>query len=232
MIAPGAIAPPWVSRINGGGASPWTAGNALRYDGDNDQVALASEITFAADFTFSCWVNLVNVSSIVMGRQASGFYALFINTTTRMNVQLANNGVFDFAEAIVLGNWFHHMTARSGTNTRVYRNGVQATTGSAFTGAGEVAFDLFGTRSVLDLYFDGDMDDCYFWDGVVGSDQDAIDLYNAGVPLDPETVIADADYKYRFNSESGIVLVDSGENENDGELENFADPDSNWISRL
>ena len=56
---------------------------------------------------------------------------------------------------------------------------------------------------------------------------------HSGTPVDPESVIANADYKYLFNQSEGTNLPDTGASENNGTLTNdFADPDSNWVSRL
>jgi len=209
---------------------PWSAGNALEFDGVNDWVGLDSRITLSGDLTGSIWFFLDAFNTMVLSDQVAADRYVYIPNTTTIQFSVSSTLNYSFP-AMSTGVWYHLMFTRSGTDIRMYVNGVESTTGVFSPALADMYFHNIGKFNTDILYTNGKIDDFYLWDGVVGTLGNAASLYNGGVPVDPESVIAAADYKYRFNSSSGIIAVDDGPNSNDGTLTNFADPDNNWVSR-
>lgn len=235
MSAPGAIAPPWISRVLGAGGG-WEAGNALTFDGTNDLVSLLTDITLTGDFTLSVWLNMATFGDAVVGN-ADDNQSFLLNSgnITTMGLTIAGaNDNFTWAEdAKPLDTWVHLLLVRGATSLqgRMWIDGVAAENNPRTISGNDWVLNEIGAI-VSAVTYNGIMDDLYIWDGVIGDGDDATALYNLGVPVDPESVILDATYKYRFNQSEGTNLPDLGASENNGTLVNFADPDSNWVSRL
>ena len=216
-----------------GGGGGWSAGNTLLFDGINDYVVLGSKITLTGDFTISVWFFPVSHARTLISDDDSTNEYFFLTSATRFEIRLLGGAqLFDFAAGTMsLDNWHHLMFTRSGNSGSAYVDGGSAVTkllGSSVT----ITLDLIATFNDQSLFWDGRIDDFYVWDGVVGTAQNAIDLYNGGTPVDPESVIPAATYKYLFNESTGTDLPDTGSSANNGTLINFADPDANWVSRL
>ena len=204
----------------------WETGNTLIFDGINDNVIIP-EIN-SGDFTLSVWYNAVAYDSMLIGDINAGDHYIWIGDATRYG---ADYGAFkSFAVAIALNVWNHLLAVRVGANMSIYHNGGSAILQNP--GADPMNFNRIGRFNGAGSFFDGKMDDLYLWEDIVGTEANAVSLYNGGSPVDPESVIPNADYKYLFNESSGTNLPDTGASENNGTLTNFADPDANWVSRL
>lgn len=229
MSAPGAISPVLISpRVLDSGGGGWETGNVLLFDGVNDWVDLPVNIALTGDFTFSFWAR--GDLGIYFRDGAGNAYHVrkFDTTLLRLRVNGSNFGYS--TNQSDSDTWYHIMVTRSGNDGRVYRDGVITVQGAQDIGSTTWNIKEIGSSTTLVL--DSRLEDLYIWDGVVGSVANALSIFNGGTPVDPESVIADADYKYRFNSEGdSIVATDSGENENNGTLTDF--PESGmWLSRL
>jgi len=204
----------------------WTAGNTLIFDGLNDSIDLASAIPLAGDFTLSMWFNTTTAAQIFLSAAIANKY-IAIESATVVTVFL---GSYKTYTVPAMSGWNHLFIVRDGVTTTVYLNGVDE--GGQAAGTNNADFDRIGRFHDNTFYMDGKMDDLYIWDSVIGTLQNSVDIYNGGTPVDPESVIADATYKYLFNESTGTNLPDTGAGANNGTLTNFADPDANWVSRL
>jgi len=213
----------------------WEAGNALLFDGVNDLISLDNSLDLN-NFTFSCWFNSSDAfaaAGFLFSKEGAAGNQNYLGFGGATVVQLKIDGVtHNFTVPVMaVDTWYHLMVTRSSTSAKVYLNGVESTTGTIVVSSAVMPIKRFGAFQTDILTWGGKLDDYYFWD-VIGSLEDSVSLYNGGIPVDPESVIPDATYKYLFNESEGINLPDTGASENNGTLTNFADPDSNWVSRL
>ena len=216
------------------GGDGWETGNALLFDGLNDEILLNStiDIALSQNFTCSVWAYLSSSGFLtVWTGNAANRVVMVATSSDQILLNFGAQVLFD-VPAIALDTWHHLLFARSGNNARVYWNGSESSSGQLTPAGNGISINRFGVRNGGDLYYDGIMDDLYFWLDAVGTLADAVAIYNGGVPVDPETVIPNATHKYLFNESSGIALADGAAIPINGVLTNFADPDANWVSRL
>jgi len=131
-----------------------------------------------------------------------------------------------------LSTWYHLMVTRDSGSARVYLNGVESSSGSQNVGTIAMPFNKIGATSSDASLMDGKLDEMACWDGV-GTLQNAIDLFNAGLGADAESIIPNAIWHYHFDqSGNDTIAVDSSINGNDGTLTNFDFTTSPWTDHF
>lgn len=212
---------------------PFSFGNALEFDGVNDEINLDSSIDISDDFTFSGWFKIIDFANtpilVSSGSRADMYFQL--ETTTAIRVRY--NTIRDYTVPLMsVDTWHHKLITRDSGTTHVYLNGVESTSGGQDSGSLTIDFQVFGNYQIATLFeLEGFLDEFYFWVGVVGTEANAASIYNSGDGVEASTIIATPDHVYRYNQSSGTNLPDTGNAAtNNGTLTNFADPDSNWVA--
>ncbi len=231
IIAPGAISP--FNRNVSVSVSSWETGNALVFDGIDDNVSLASEISLTGDFTIAWWVFYTAGSFTCMFSADAEVTQIrfFSASTIRINI---NGTARDYTDDTVrVTGWHQYMATRTGSRVILYRNGVLTTpvTSDDFGATDTFKIKHLGTFQGTVIPLDGRLDDLYIYDTVIGTAQNSIDFYNTGTPVDPETVIPNATHAYRFNgSGTDTTLIDENGG-NNGTLQ-FFPVSGMWVSRI
>lgn len=90
-------------------------------------IPASSNYEFTGDFTVECWVNFKNVSGVYqsfLGQYTSGVpWVLQLQT----NKQLRLTGAYGadvLSSTLAINTWYHIALVRSGTNVKIYVNGV------------------------------------------------------------------------------------------------------------
>jgi hypothetical protein len=149
-------------------APKWGTGSAS-FDGASDWLSLtpATLLQFSADFTLEGWFYLDSTANMIGGSSSSdGNTQVFrFNESVAGNLSFYLNGTQVFsptAAGITTSTWQHVAISRSGTDTRMFVDGVQK--GSTNTSwSGTFRMDIIGTfffnGSRLGDDFDGKIDD-------------------------------------------------------------------------
>ena len=216
---------------------------ALEFDGTDDYVdcGIINEVRNTSKLTVSVWVKPVSITSTlysVVGnysytpRQAGwnvslqGDDIVFWHSTSTTD---GGGNLTKFNNCLTAGVWQHIFITYDGTGSVVkcYVNGVDITnktqTGSIpATLPNNTGSVLMGQFLGLGRWMDGIMDENALWGNVVGTAQNAIDLYNSGNGALASDVIASPTAYWRMD-ESGTdqTAIDSSGNGNNGTLNNF-----------
>ena len=150
------------------------------FDGTGDWLSIpeASALELSADFTIECWIRTSSTSDMVIGSSKNG------TNTQILRINSGSSGNLDFyapvygwvyqgvAAGITTSTWHHLALTRSGSNTRMFVDGVQkGTTVTDWTGT--IAMDIVGalfiggshyTAPAID--FNGYIDDLRITKGV------------------------------------------------------------------
>ena len=115
----------WVADTGAGGV------RALTFDGVNDEVQLASPITFTNDGTVAFWFRRGSGSNQALGAGGSYGEGYWFNISGNDVVQNWGNQYVTFSGEganYAVGSWNHVTLVRSGSNYLIYRNGSLADT--------------------------------------------------------------------------------------------------------
>jgi hypothetical protein len=154
----------------------WGTGSAS-FDGNTDWLSLtpATLLQFPADFTLEGWFYLNSTAQMAGGSSSSdsNTLAFRFNENQAGNLGFSLNGTTVFsstAAGITTSTWQHVAISRSGTNTRMFVDGVQK--GSTNTSwSGTFRMDIIGTfffngNRYAGYDFDGKIDDLRITKGV------------------------------------------------------------------
>lgn len=212
----------------GNSQAPFSFGNALQSDGINDYVNF-SRVTFTTG-TISFWFKTDEaVGAFLMSSSTSA--QSYINVRTDINLFTIRVGgvfpTFSFTE-INTGEWYHCMVSYGVTETNVYLNGV-ASSDNPRTLNGTNNFDYFFRLWSTSNYYKATLDEVAMWSGVIGTQQNALDLYNNGNGALASSVIPSPIAYWRMNGESGDTTAIDEQGNYDGTLNNF-DTSTCWIA--
>ena len=224
----GSLATITLEAFSGSVSSTYDFANALEFDGINDYVTVASGATITNDITMSIWFKTSNFSNTVLWARTPQNQDIRFNSDTEVRVSWNTRLTFNVAQ---MGTgWNHLMATRSGSDTRVYVNGVESTSGAQNCGTDPVTVTHIGRWWNTSNHFDGVIDDFFVRDGSVGTLQNAVDLYNSGNGADPETILGSPVNWWKFNESTGLTASDSGTGADDGALNNFPGDNSQWVA--
>ena len=206
---------------SGGGAAPFEFGNALQSDGVNDYVSFP-DISFTTG-TVSFWFKTEESTGAFLISSSTSGQAYIMVRADLNQISIRIGGVFrtfNFTE-MNQSEWYHCMVSCGVTETNVYLNGV-ASSDNPTTLSGTTNFDYFFRLWSTSNYYEASLDEVAIWNGVVGTQQNAIDLYNSGNGDLASSVIASPTAYWRCNEADGATtLVDETGNYN-GTLNNFS----------
>lgn len=136
-------------------------GGALRFDGVNDYVSLASEFDRTGDNAVSFWVNSSTMSGNIpfFGNQTNPFtYFGHYFSNSSINIY-TTTGFSSFAFPTFQTNtWYHIVANRTSGTLRVYVNGVESSTGGVADTA-NYRIGLIGYYPNTSSYYSGTIDD-------------------------------------------------------------------------
>lgn len=236
MIAPGAIAPPWIARLQAEGASGWELGNALSHDGVNDFCNADTSVDLTTTFTIYARFKLtgVQINDSLLSSQdyftvgSNGNFIIRIQNGTHISF-FSYNGTddeegFNFVvPALATDVWYTLVVTSDGIEANLYLDGTVSTSGA------KAHIKALTDPSVNGIFigdangnnpFGGTIGDLYMW-STSATVANAVSLQNAGTPLDPESVIPGAIAAYRFNEEGDAVITVDSIAGNDADLNNF-----------
>ena len=169
-----------VSSTGGGvGTLPFAFGNALEFDGVNDNVTFTNiNVSGTTNCSFGFWFKMKTYGSDVMWGSSSSVIVNFprVVGVTTMRVGNESSGFFDFTTPTINDAAWHYVTiTKSGTTYRLYFDGTESTDG-AQTISGTINLNRTGTTFG---YFDGFYDEAAFWNATLTAGQVA-NQYNGG----------------------------------------------------
>ena len=166
-------------KINGG----------YSFDGDND-VLQATPITYTQELSQSFWFNTDDIAGFVLSADKNSPRDWYIQITATGEISYANwesgtNRVLTSSGAGITQNtWYHVVTTRDNSETKIYFNGVLVgTLATPYTwDINNNVFDIGNRQSDFALDFDGEIDEVGLW-GKTLSQTEVTELYNGGVGL-------------------------------------------------
>lgn len=202
-------------------------GNALLFDGSNDYVSMSS-ITTTSTTTISFWLKKDTAGEAFILQGATNTDVIYFQTSMQFTVFISSNSyVFDWNVSSQLDTWYHFVVTRNGSQTRVYRNGVEAdgvNDSPRTTVTTDMDFDRIGGHSgeVSSWAYDGCIDELAIWEGTVATETDVLKLYNNGNGAQADIIIPSPNRYYKMNSTgSSTTATDDGVDGADGTLNNF-----------
>ena len=182
-------------------------GKGLELDGINDWVNIP-DLMLTNDFTIEGWFKLapgIDYRDALFGQEGSGPDIHF----TSGKVRLYAYGIRVTAKTPLLANtWGHIAITRSGTNLKVYINGVDDSVSGRWSGALSIKAIGRGNRG----YFGGMMDEIRIWN-LARTESEIAASYNTSVDPDIAGLIG----YWNFN-ESGQIITDASSSANHGSL--------------
>jgi hypothetical protein len=199
-------------------------GNSLVFDGINDFVSIPA-IATPTDLTISTWIvpQEDDILPIIGNSDDSGRYIRIQSSNNRILIQDGSGlRIFNFP-SIVEDVAIHLFIAIDGTaqEGRCWINGVESSSGTITARTDALTMNSIGNRNDS-TYGEMKLNELAMWFSVVGTAQNASDLYNSGNGQLASLVIADPDRYYRFNgSGTDTTATDDGTEGADGTLNNF-----------
>lgn len=203
-------------------------GNALEFDGIDDNVVINTVPTLSNSFTFSAWIKPDALSGSQQILSAG-------STTTPYNtIQFRTDGdKLEFGisngtptltkitgtESIILNRWNHIAVVKSNTSIKLFLNGFEVGTGTIAT---STTFDQMHIGALIDvvhntMFFDGQIDEVRIWNTAKDLAEIRANMY---LPLTSSETNLLA--YYNFDTTSGTTLADQTTNSYDGTLQNMA----------
>lgn len=231
-------------------AATFEFGNALQFDGVNDTVTLPDINTAGgslSSLSISFWAipNTANKEVFFgTGSQSTFIFSIQMNLSTLFIYPRSgsNQNVSVSGLNSLNGNWTHFFIVYNGNaaeqdRIKVWINGSEqsVTYGNGFP-ATSIAKESFSNvilgrwGHTVSQFYSNKMDEFAIWTSVVGTNQNAVDLYNGGNGTFANEVISNPERYYRFNQTgTDSTLIDSTPNGNNGTLNNFTLPGA-WVT--
>ena len=207
-------------------------GNALDFDGINDYVNLGNTFSFpgTTPFTIEGWVNRkTTVGGTIFGKYNQSGDEYYLSVNTDGTVVFYRNQTITSTKTIPEGKWSHLAATYDGTTMKLYIDGELAGSTASGSITAITAIACVGARLNNDLpssLFKGKIDEFRVWDNAKSQAELKASMFN-----EINTHMAGLISYYRFNSNSGTVLLDYAQGQNNGTLSGFAlsGNSSNWI---
>ncbi len=168
---------------------------SLAFDGVDDFIGLGSStgLNFSGDFTLSAWVKTDSIGNdqfIVDTSTSSSFgsgYSFRIRTNGKIRFwsYSASSTGLDSATTLSADTWYHITCIHTSTQNKIYINGVLDGTLNWTTGHSQSNTTnlRIGGSSVLNGYFDGNIDEVAFWNSDQSANIDSIYSATGAVDL-------------------------------------------------
>ncbi len=206
-----------------GGAPPFSFGNALEFDGTDDFVAVNVPPIPNINNALSFWIKYNAFGDLVFQRGDSPVFMMYnvnsTNTSFRIIQYAANDLTVSFAKTT--GVWYHYFIFNVGLNVYCYINGILRGTGTAPSNLG-LSLSLIGQNYNASSFSPNVIiDEFAIWNGLTGTAQNAIDLYNGGAGAYANKIIANPTAYWRMNGTSGDTTAIDEQGTYNGTLNNF-----------
>ena len=231
IISPSAISPYKIPTFqSGGGVTPFSFGNALKFDGVNDYVSY-TDLETNSSYTLSLWINQASVDNLgVLGNPANktfNFLAIRNNGTILLDAN-SNRATFSYTSTPNVWQHFVIIYDNSIQEARSFINGVESPSGALSVDASGGVYNSFGTRN-LTQYREYKMDEFAYWNTVL-TPTDALNLYNSGngdyaTNYSPANLVA----YWRCNEADGALTLVDEQGTYNGTLNNFSTPPAYFI---
>ena len=216
-------------------AGVFSFGNALSFDGVNDNVSFTavSKPALTNGLCFGFWLNFSSTPNFeyILGDSTNGNQWFRWNNSTSATFRSRSAGAatttFSFP-AISTSTWYYIAVSLNGGVNEMWINGTKYTGDTDNYDNENISFDLIGESS--GAYGQFILDELFVKTESSLTQQNVDDLYNGGLGATATSVIASPNVYYKFN-ESGTdtTAVDASGNSNNGTLNNF--PASGmWVS--
>ena len=198
MISATTISPLNRRILDGGGAPPFSFGNALKFDGVNDYVSIPT-ITLAGEFSISMWSkDITAVDNPIIGNLNSAGWITYRASVNRLRFNNPTIGtrVVSPVSGILTNDWNHFFITRNASNllTVIVNNNTAQTS----TIAGTFTFTTLGTTET-NFYRQVTQDEFAIWNLDIGNQ--ASNLYSGDYATNysPANLLA----YWRMNGVSG-----------------------------
>ena len=220
---------------SGSAGSDFSFGNALSFDGVNDNVSFTAvnKPALTAGFSISMWMkfNATPDFDYLLGYSGSQnmYFSFQSPTVVRFQTRQSGAGITTFSiPAISTETWYHIAFSSVDTVNELWINGTKYTGNTNTYTNSEVNFDTIGQRNATS-YGQFVIDELALKAGSGLTQQDVDDLYNGGLGQFATDVITDPDIYYRLNgSGTDTTAIDDSGNSNTGTLNNFTG--TYWIA--
>ena len=215
-------------------------GAALNFDGVNDYVNCGNILP--TSYTKEAWIyveSLSNQNNIISGGMTDGQHAFWVPSTNSGKLSAGHNGSwYDVQDSVPLSinTWYHVAVTYDATTTtmKLYKNGELISTNTNVPPVSSGNRVRLGSFDNAANVFKGTMDEVRIWNRVLS---DCEIKYNKDTELAANQTGLVANYRFNQGiantNNSGLVdLMDSSENGNDAELNNFLlnGTHSNWVA--
>jgi len=218
-----------ISTSTGAAPAPtFQFGNALSFDGVNDDVTFTSSVdkpALTSGFSFSMWVRFDSA----LGNEWILGSSVAANTWFRIDSSLvlfrsratgAATTVWS-VPAFSTGTWYHVAVSLVNTVNELWVNGTKYTGDTDNYDNETLSFDKIGVAGGSS-YGQFVIDELAMKSGAGLTQQDVDDLYNGGLGQFATDVITNPDIYYRLNgSGTDTTAIDDSGNSNTGTLNNF-----------
>jgi hypothetical protein len=212
----------------------WTSrgkiGGALDFDGVNDYVLTADNnlLDASSAISISMWVkprSFANSPFLLLKTNTTfaEIYKVGFNATGTIDWRI-NDTAQTSTTAATLNEWNHILVTFSGTQKKIYLNGVLVGTANQTATITNGNSGLYlgvdvDSASDLNQYFDGQMDNIKIWSNITLSQNDVAIEYNGGAPV----------AYWKFDEGQGGSAYDYSGSAANGVLTNM-DPANDWVS--
>lgn len=181
-------------------------GNALNFNASLSMKVVSNASTNTNQHTFSFWLKPNAISTVLPGcvlakQNVTNRYLVVRDGYVRQ--KWGAGTVTHSIPAMNTSDYFHFFGTRDGTNYRLWFNGVESISGTIVNVSTSDGYNMFGANHNSE-YLDGVLDDLYYFKNIVGTEQNAQDIYNNGFGADPSVVMgSNGFYYFDFNTETG-----------------------------
>ena len=162
-------------------------GTAVEFDGTNHSISAGTSLlNDLAEFSLAAWVRPDSVSPDISLFGQNNLIELGIdNTTNQIDFWTANGGSINLSGYLPLGKWTHVAAIGSGTDLKLYIDGVEMASGGSATanyGSNTAFFKIGeGVLTPSGDYFDGRVDDVRVYSRVM-CPEEVRAIYKGGRP--------------------------------------------------
>ena len=226
------------TNITGSGGTPaFVNTKSIELDGVDDSVDCGndSSLQITGAMTISAWVKTTSngATKAIVGKDSVGkaskrSYLFFMSSAgNSVGIGIYKSGTFTFTKgttAVNTGDWFHVMGVNTGTDLKIYINGVLENTNSGGGGTIDNGSDILqlgrrnGSNVAQRAFWNGKIDEVAIWN----SDQSTniSTIYNSGVPSDLSS-LSPVSWWRCGDGDTSPSLTDNGSADNTGAMMNF-----------
>lgn len=210
------------------GVTPFSFGNALKFDGVNDYVSLPSSLPNNTG-TLSLWFNTPQYGAFtVIGNSLLNNCLLQFWGANTIRIG-GSSGIqfFSFTNNYNLNSWNHLVITKNAGLTTCYVNSIKTTTADFNTN--DFSYNQFGRYLTNPNWYNGKLDEIGFIENIIASQTQVNELYNSGNGSNFETIMGSSTAYWRCNEADGAATLTDETGNYNGTLNNFSTPPAYFI---